>query len=228
MKRSGKTVHLGGFRTAEEAALCVARSPAGQAATAERAAAAALLTSGDDDGKRAVRCNLPYSALPPQLPQPSAWPQGGAGGGVGGPIRRIRQGGRHHQEQQQQPVRPGPAYAIGRGLVVSDDRAAMALAVFGKHGTARGSGLAVRSGRDGPATGKRRGGRLEGAEELSDGVTEKQRQRTTARRRKGYKGYKGLQRFTKVYKGFNQSTNFTKVIQRLQRLQSPQSHAKQL
>ena len=146
MKRSGKTVHLGGFRTAEEAALCVARSPAGQAATAERAAAAALLTSGDDDGKRAVRYNLPYSALPPQLPQPSAWPQGGAGGGVGGPIRRIRQGGRHHQEQQQQPVRPGPAYALGRGLVVSDDRAAMALAVFGKHGTARGSGLAVRSG----------------------------------------------------------------------------------
>ena len=43
--RSGKHLHLGCFATAEEAALCVARSPEGQAA-AERAAAAPLpLTS---------------------------------------------------------------------------------------------------------------------------------------------------------------------------------------
>ena len=41
----GKVVHLGYFATAEEAALCVARSPEGQAAAAERAAAAAPLTS---------------------------------------------------------------------------------------------------------------------------------------------------------------------------------------
>ena len=48
VRRSGKDVHLGNFVTAEEAALCVARSPEGQAA-AKRAAAVPLLT-GDDDG----------------------------------------------------------------------------------------------------------------------------------------------------------------------------------
>jgi len=40
--RGGKTVSLGSFATAEEAALCVARTPEGQAIAAERAAAAAL------------------------------------------------------------------------------------------------------------------------------------------------------------------------------------------
>ena len=47
MKRGGKQVHLGcfSFATAEEAALCVARSPEGQAVAAERAAAVAPLTS---------------------------------------------------------------------------------------------------------------------------------------------------------------------------------------
>ena len=44
VKRSGKVVHLGSFATAEEAALCIARSPEGQAA-ANRPAAAAPLTS---------------------------------------------------------------------------------------------------------------------------------------------------------------------------------------
>eukprot|EP00964_Phaeocystis_antarctica_P075736 scaffold46766_cov56-Phaeocystis_antarctica.AAC.1 len=39
VRRGGKVVHLGSFATAEEAALCVTRSPEGQAA-AERAAAA--------------------------------------------------------------------------------------------------------------------------------------------------------------------------------------------
>ena len=46
--RGGKQVHLGSFATAEEAALCVARSPEGRAAAAvaaERAAAAAPLPS---------------------------------------------------------------------------------------------------------------------------------------------------------------------------------------
>ena len=32
VKRGGKNVHLGSFATAEEAALCVARTPEGQAA----------------------------------------------------------------------------------------------------------------------------------------------------------------------------------------------------
>ena len=45
VKRGGKDVHLGCFATAEEAALCVARSPEGQAAAAERATAAPPLTS---------------------------------------------------------------------------------------------------------------------------------------------------------------------------------------
>eukprot|EP00964_Phaeocystis_antarctica_P037307 scaffold21307_cov66-Phaeocystis_antarctica.AAC.3 len=44
VKRGGKDVHLGRFATAEEAALCVARSPEGQAA-AQKAAAAPPLTS---------------------------------------------------------------------------------------------------------------------------------------------------------------------------------------
>jgi hypothetical protein len=43
--RGGKKVPLGHFATAEEAALCVARSPEGQAEAAKRAAAAAPLTS---------------------------------------------------------------------------------------------------------------------------------------------------------------------------------------
>jgi hypothetical protein len=45
--RGGKQTYLGCFATAEEAALCVARSPEGQAMAAERAAAAAPLTSGE-------------------------------------------------------------------------------------------------------------------------------------------------------------------------------------
>ena len=39
VRRGGKTVYLGSFATAEEAALCVARSPEGRAAAAEQAAA---------------------------------------------------------------------------------------------------------------------------------------------------------------------------------------------
>ena len=45
VKRGGKDAHLGVFATAEEAALCVARSPEGRAEAAKRAAAAAPLTS---------------------------------------------------------------------------------------------------------------------------------------------------------------------------------------
>ena len=39
VRRVGKTVYLGSFATAEEAALCIARTPEGLAAAAERAAA---------------------------------------------------------------------------------------------------------------------------------------------------------------------------------------------
>ena len=45
LKRAGKQVHLGCFATAEEAALCVARSPEGQAAAQRAAAAPTPLTS---------------------------------------------------------------------------------------------------------------------------------------------------------------------------------------
>ena len=45
VRRSGKDVHLGNFVTAEEAALCVARSPEGQAAAKKAAAAPPPLTS---------------------------------------------------------------------------------------------------------------------------------------------------------------------------------------
>ena len=47
VNRGGKDVSLGCFATPEEAALCVARSPEGQAATAKRAAAAPPLTSDE-------------------------------------------------------------------------------------------------------------------------------------------------------------------------------------
>ena len=40
VRRGGKTVYLGSFTTAEEAALCVARTPEGKAAAAEGAPAA--------------------------------------------------------------------------------------------------------------------------------------------------------------------------------------------
>ena len=48
VSRGGTMVHLGSFATAEEAALCIARSPEGRAA-AKRAAAAAPLTSDEAD-----------------------------------------------------------------------------------------------------------------------------------------------------------------------------------
>ena len=48
VKRGGQMVHLGCFATAEEAALCFARSPEGQAA-AKKAAAAPPRTSEESD-----------------------------------------------------------------------------------------------------------------------------------------------------------------------------------
>ena len=52
VRRGGKQVHLGTFVTAEEAALCVARSPEGQVA-AKRAASAAPQLS-EEEGKGVV------------------------------------------------------------------------------------------------------------------------------------------------------------------------------
>eukprot|EP00964_Phaeocystis_antarctica_P127458 scaffold91117_cov63-Phaeocystis_antarctica.AAC.4 len=48
VKRGGKVVYLGSFVTAEEAALCVARSPEGQAAAQKAAAATRPLTSEEE------------------------------------------------------------------------------------------------------------------------------------------------------------------------------------
>ena len=45
VRRGGKIVHLGSFATAEEAALCVARSPEGQAAKKTAAPANSSLES---------------------------------------------------------------------------------------------------------------------------------------------------------------------------------------
>ena len=50
VRRGGKLVHLGRFATAEEAALCVARSPEGQAA-AQKAAAATRPLTGEEDSR---------------------------------------------------------------------------------------------------------------------------------------------------------------------------------
>ena len=58
VRRGGKLVHLGVFATAEEAALCVARSPEGQAAAAvaaERAAAALPLPSEEAPARQQAR-----------------------------------------------------------------------------------------------------------------------------------------------------------------------------
>ena len=67
VRRGGKVVYLGYFVTAEEAALCVARTPEGQAA-AEKAAAAPPLTSkgaqhhARDTIIRAVALDIIYEA----------------------------------------------------------------------------------------------------------------------------------------------------------------------
>ena len=50
VRRRGKMVYMGYFATAEEAALCVARSPEGQAAAQKAAAATRPLTS-EEEGK---------------------------------------------------------------------------------------------------------------------------------------------------------------------------------
>ena len=49
VKRAGTMVYLGSFATAEEAALCIARSPEGRAAAKKAAAPAPQLTSEEAD-----------------------------------------------------------------------------------------------------------------------------------------------------------------------------------
>ena len=82
--RGGKNVHLGSFATAEEAALCVARSPEGRAAAAERrrrSGGAGAAATGERGG-------------PGHGPRHAARrrPQGG-GRGPAHAARRLRQGG---------------------------------------------------------------------------------------------------------------------------------------
>ena len=69
VRRGGKDVHLGGFATAEEAALCVARSPEGQAA-AKRAVSAAPQLS-EEEGKGTVP-PMPPGAFVKEEDMPSA------------------------------------------------------------------------------------------------------------------------------------------------------------
>ena len=63
--RSGKGVHLGCFATAEEAALCVARSPEGQAAAQKAAAATRPLTSEEEGVGSFVKKKGMVSPMPP-------------------------------------------------------------------------------------------------------------------------------------------------------------------
>ena len=65
VKRGGKTVHLGCFATAEEAALCVARSPEGQAAAQKAAATTRPLTSEEEGVGSFVKKKGMVSPMPP-------------------------------------------------------------------------------------------------------------------------------------------------------------------
>eukprot|EP00964_Phaeocystis_antarctica_P019386 scaffold10715_cov66-Phaeocystis_antarctica.AAC.1 len=63
--RGGKEVYLGFFATAEEAALCVARSPEGQAAAQKAAAATRPLTSEEEGVGSFVKKKGMVSPMPP-------------------------------------------------------------------------------------------------------------------------------------------------------------------
>ena len=67
VSRGGKQVHLGYFATAEEAALCVARSPEGQWAAAKRAAP----QLSEEEGKGAVP-SMPPGAFVKEEDLPAA------------------------------------------------------------------------------------------------------------------------------------------------------------
>ena len=63
--RGGKSVSLGYFATAEEAALCVARSPEGQAAARKAAAATRPLTSEEEGKGSLVKEEGTVPSMPP-------------------------------------------------------------------------------------------------------------------------------------------------------------------
>ena len=63
VRRGGRDVYLGSFATAEEAALCVARSPEGKAAAQRAAAAPPLLAASPPPAPPAY---AQRTALPPQ------------------------------------------------------------------------------------------------------------------------------------------------------------------
>ena len=65
VSRGGKTVTLGYFATAEQAALCVARSPEGQAAAQKAAAATRPLTSEEEGVGSFVKKKGMVSPMPP-------------------------------------------------------------------------------------------------------------------------------------------------------------------
>ena len=65
VRRGGKYAHLGCFATAEEAALCVARSPEGQAAAQKAAAATRPLTSEEEGVGSFVKKKGMVSPMPP-------------------------------------------------------------------------------------------------------------------------------------------------------------------
>ena len=71
VSRGGKMVHLGSFATAEEAALCVARTPEGKAA-AERAAAAPAHAPAPLPAGRATHSAA--SSAVAKLPRPTFLP----------------------------------------------------------------------------------------------------------------------------------------------------------
>ena len=61
LRRGGKVVYLGSFATTEEAALCVARSPEGQAAAEEKAAAAPVPLTSEEARQQAQAEGLTLS-----------------------------------------------------------------------------------------------------------------------------------------------------------------------
>ena len=75
VKRGGKSVHLGSFATAEEAALCVARTPEGKAAAAKaRARAASMAASLELTSEEArLQAKAEKLVLPEEPKNPSGY-----------------------------------------------------------------------------------------------------------------------------------------------------------
>ena len=65
LRRGGKNVHLGYFATAQEAALCVARSPEGRAVAQKAAAATRPLSSEEENKGSFVKAEGVVPPMPP-------------------------------------------------------------------------------------------------------------------------------------------------------------------